>query len=143
MQWVANRAEGLGKFLHSDGDFYIGEWSGNMANGIGKYYHKGSTTYAGQWKKDMQDGYGIETWIEGAQYQGSFQDGQKQGHGIYSWTDGSVYEGRKLPAMFGGKDPGFPGKPMFPRNNPFLDDHHLFLCLKMGFGIYHYGNGSS
>ena len=36
-EWRENKAEGIGKFVHPDGDYYLGEWRDNKANGYGKY----------------------------------------------------------------------------------------------------------
>jgi hypothetical protein len=38
---------------------YEGLWAGDKANGQGKYIHSNGAKYTGEWKDDKQNGYGI------------------------------------------------------------------------------------
>jgi hypothetical protein len=66
-----NKANGLGRFKHIDGDDYagkfprylifnifIGDFLNDRANGFGLYKHSNGANYNGYWLEDAQDGYG-------------------------------------------------------------------------------------
>ena len=40
-------AEGKGRLIHSDGDYYEGEWKEDKAEGYGKYKHVEGAMYEG------------------------------------------------------------------------------------------------
>ena len=37
-EWVNDKPEGYGKFIYSDGEYYIGEWKNGLRHGKGKTY---------------------------------------------------------------------------------------------------------
>jgi hypothetical protein len=41
-----------------DGDVFDGEWLDDKANGYGVYVHINGAKYEGHWKDDLQDGFG-------------------------------------------------------------------------------------
>ena len=82
-----------------DGSLYEGEWRNNNANGKGRLIHNDGDYYEGEWffffiflnfkhnffflinfiifpirKDDKAHGYGIYTHIDGAKYSGEWQD---------------------------------------------------------------------
>ena len=91
--WVADRAQGQGKFVHVDGSYYEGEWDNSKANGRGVYVHVNGARYEGYWKNDLQHGHGVETWSDKSSFEGEYRAGKKQGRGIYKWADMSEYNG--------------------------------------------------
>jgi len=85
---------------------YEGEWLNDKAEGYGVYLHVDGSKYVGRWKQDKQNGYGNnkeeyyidpnvgeETWGDGARYEGFYYDGNKHGKGKFVWADGSIFEG--------------------------------------------------
>jgi hypothetical protein len=52
-----------------------GEWLDDKANGYGVYLHVNGAKYDGYWKNDLQDGYGVETWADGSRYEGFYKEG--------------------------------------------------------------------
>lgn len=92
-EWRNGKANGQGKFSHTNGDIYDGEFKEDRAYGQGIYYHKNGSKYIGSWKDDLKDGFGREEWEDGSYYEGHFKAGAKHGQGTYKWADGSSYEG--------------------------------------------------
>ena len=43
--WHGDKAEGHGRFMHSDEDVFEGQWENDKAIGRGKYYHKNGNVY--------------------------------------------------------------------------------------------------
>ncbi len=62
--------------------FLKGQWIDDKANGFGIYLHVNGAKYEGDWKDDLQHGFGIETWADGSRYEGNYQLGKKQGKGF-------------------------------------------------------------
>lgn len=54
--FLEDKANGLGKLIHADGDIYEGNWLNDKANGEGVYLHSNGAKYVGQWKDDKQNG---------------------------------------------------------------------------------------
>jgi hypothetical protein len=73
-------ANGQGRMIHADGDYYIGNWVNDTANGKGVYHHVDGQKYSGDWVNDKQEGYGKEEWLDdGASYEGEYKNGLKDG----------------------------------------------------------------
>lgn len=45
-------ANGRGRLIHADGDYYEGEWLNDKANGKGQYFHLDGAKYVGDWVND-------------------------------------------------------------------------------------------
>jgi hypothetical protein len=50
---ATDKAHGLGKFWHADGDVYDGEWKEDKASGRGVYVHVNGAKYEGDWLEDL------------------------------------------------------------------------------------------
>lgn len=85
-------ANGIGRFNHANGDYYLGEWVNDRVNGIGLFKSKNNNTFLGEWRNDKQKGFGTETWKDG-NYSGEYNDGVKSGIGTLTLNDISKYEG--------------------------------------------------
>lgn len=94
--FLNNKANQLGKFIHSDGDVYDGEFQDDRASGFGIYVHQNGAMYTGEWTDDTQNGIGIELMPDRSNYEGNYLDGKKFGIGTYAWADGGRYEGEWL-----------------------------------------------
>jgi hypothetical protein len=42
--------------------FIQGDWKDDKANGKGRYIHSDGAKYDGEWYEDKQHGYGVEEW---------------------------------------------------------------------------------
>jgi len=80
-QWKYHKADGIGKFKHSDADTYIGDFYNDRAYGYGIYKHTNGAVYEGFWVDDFQSGLGFEEWTDNSFFQGEYQRGKKQGVG--------------------------------------------------------------
>jgi hypothetical protein len=45
-------ANGHGKLIHSDKDFYEGNWKNDKSDGFGSYKHNDGALYVGEWMED-------------------------------------------------------------------------------------------
>lgn len=45
-------ANGKGRLIHADGDYYEGEWKDDKAHGQGVYNHIDGAKYEGEWLLD-------------------------------------------------------------------------------------------
>jgi len=45
-------ANGSGRLIHSDGDYYEGEWFNDKSHHWGKFVHTDGCTYVGEWHED-------------------------------------------------------------------------------------------
>ena len=45
-------ANGRGRLIHADGDYYEGNWIEDKANGKGRYVHMDGAEYNGEWVND-------------------------------------------------------------------------------------------
>ena len=46
-------ANGNGRYIHADGDYYEGDWVDDKANGKGMYFHFEGARYEGDWVDDL------------------------------------------------------------------------------------------
>jgi hypothetical protein len=46
----------------------LGEWINDKANGYGEYIHMNGSRYNGEWQDDKQHGFGSEFWVDGSEY---------------------------------------------------------------------------
>ena len=51
----------------------VRQWVDDKANGQGFYLHMNGSKYIGDWIEDKQDGHGEETWPDGARYIGDYK----------------------------------------------------------------------
>jgi hypothetical protein len=49
---VRNRANGVGRLIHADGDIYEGEWFNDQAHGKGTFKAIDGAVYIGDWVRD-------------------------------------------------------------------------------------------
>lgn len=47
-------ANGQGRLIHANGDYYMGEWSNDKAHGKGVYKSVDGARYEGDWFEDIQ-----------------------------------------------------------------------------------------
>ena len=45
-----DQADGYGRLIHANGDFYNGDWVNDKAHGRGIYEHIDGAKYIGDWK---------------------------------------------------------------------------------------------
>jgi hypothetical protein len=86
-------ANGNGRFLHANGDRYLGEFKDSVSNGRGAYYFNNGDLYKGQFKKGERHGFGNMTWKSGDKYIGEYAHNQRHGDGTYYFADGRVKKG--------------------------------------------------
>ena len=86
---------GIGKYIHNNGNYYIGKWMNGKKHGEGKLYHFGGDLYfKGKFINDRKEGEGIEYYSNGKiKYQGSFQNDSYNGNGTIFWRNGDYFTG--------------------------------------------------
>jgi len=76
--FLDNKAEGYGKMIYEDGEYYIGEFKNGKLNGNGKmYYKKGNLKYEGNYVDGKMEGYGKYIFENGEYYIGEFKNDKK------------------------------------------------------------------
>ena len=81
---MKNRQEGLGIFIHPNGDYYRGDWINGVPHGTGQlmqvteYYKKAFDRTS----DTIED---IEHWANRSKYEGEFRFGEKHGKGKLTW----------------------------------------------------------
>ena len=102
--WKNNKANGKGKLIYPQGDYYEGDFVDGKIEGFGHYVNKLTCiSYIGDWKNDLQDGYGTEKWNNQTEYQGQYREGKKWGKGSIQFKDGSRYIGEFYSDQLHGK----------------------------------------
>lgn len=87
---------GEGRFIHANGDMYVGEFVDNMAEGYGKFMsHDGNLHYEGFFEKNLPHGKGIKVTNGKERYEGDFTNGKKDDvkgkqnqEGVYQYEGG-------------------------------------------------------
>ena len=83
--------EGNGKFIHENGDYYIGQFRNNLANGKGTEYDVfGVIIYEGDFVDDVRNGDGKLFYENGSYYIGGFKNGERDGDGEEFDKDGKM-----------------------------------------------------
>jgi len=87
-----------GKYVHSDGDKYVGEWKDGNKHGQGTFYWIGDSLwkgdkYVGEYRNDKKHGQGTYTFANGDKYVGEFKSGENHGQGTYTFAIGDKYVG--------------------------------------------------
>ncbi len=49
---MRNKANGVGRLIHADGDIYEGEWLNDKAHGKGSFKSVDGAIYHGEWADD-------------------------------------------------------------------------------------------
>ena len=89
--WKDWEQHGRGRFIDSDGSYYIGEFKEDKWDGEGtRYYKDGDIKYEGGWKGNFYYGQGTY-YKDGNKYTGQW-DGSK-GKGEINYKDGTKYIG--------------------------------------------------
>ncbi len=96
-----NLAEGLGRLITTNGDYYEGEFQKDRISGHGKYVCQ-SEIYIGYWDNGKYNGKGELILNDGCRYIGEFKQGYENGYGKISWPDTSYYEGYFINNLFDG-----------------------------------------
>ena len=83
------KKEGYGKFIWTNGEYYIGQWVNDEREGKGiLYYNNNKIKYEGEFKKNEFNGYG-KYYLENKEYYiGYFKNNEYNGKGVY-------YNGKK------------------------------------------------
>lgn len=89
----ADKQNGKGIEVWSDGSYYHGEFREGVKEGEGVYFWADGSKYTGAWQNDEMSGQGTFQWADGRYFEGKFQNGVMHGHGNYVWQDGRKYEG--------------------------------------------------
>lgn len=121
--------------LLPNGDFYTGQWSGNFAQGIGKYLWTDGCMYEGEWREGKTTGKGKFSWPSGATYEGEFKNGYMDGTGTYIGTCGATYRGSWSMNLKHGQ-----GRKSFPNGDYYDGEWHA--GLQNGYGKYIWKNGN-
>ena len=96
-----NLAEGRGRLIMSNGDYYEGEFQKDKIYGHGKYVSQ-NEIYIGYWDNGKYNGKGELILNDGCRYIGEFKEGSQNGFGKIIWSDTSFYEGNFVNNFFEG-----------------------------------------
>lgn len=84
---------GLGSFVYSDGDYYVGQWRNGQRHGYGRYYYDNGDVYEGNWINGTRSGSGMYVYTNLDFYVGEWSGDNRNGRGIYIYTNGDVDRG--------------------------------------------------
>ena len=82
-----------GKFSEAKDFGSSGCLIGNCYDGVGIYLWTNDDLYVGEWKSGIRTGYGRFDWADGDFYTGYFKDNLLDGRGFYSKKDGTEMDG--------------------------------------------------
>lgn len=86
--WKEYIANGKGKLLYQNGNYYDGNFVNGKFEGKGMYNILNGPSYNGEWKND-----GKEVWPDETEYEGDFVKGIKTGKGELILNSDSYYKG--------------------------------------------------
>ncbi|MFW5760527.1 MAG: MORN repeat-containing protein [Cyclobacteriaceae bacterium] len=84
------------KFSNEKGTeiYFVGEIKAEKANGSGVALYSNGSRYEGEWKNNLRHGKGVFYWPDGEYYSGEFVRDQRQGEGKYYWPNGEMFAGK-------------------------------------------------
>lgn len=85
----AQKLEGEGCFLFSDGSVYRGQYKDDKRDGKGAMLYPGGTRYEGEWKENWRSGDGALHYPNSDVFQGKFSNDKQHGEGCLSRFEGS------------------------------------------------------
>lgn len=88
-----SKAEGICRYIDSNGMEFIGQYANNRPLGYGIFKQGDEVTYEGYWHNNILTGIGVEVWKDQTIYHGDIVNSKKQGIGLYRWPDGTIYQG--------------------------------------------------
>ena len=92
--YVKDKAEGNGKYICENGDYYIGQWKNGLRNGKGKEIYKYGDSYEGDCVNDKWEGNGKYIWKDGHYYEGQWKNDLRHGKAKEYYADGNIkYDG--------------------------------------------------
>ncbi len=91
---------------------------GNCYEGVGVYLWTNDDLYVGEWHNGNRSGYGRFDWADGSFYTGYFKDGLLHGRGYYSKSDNTVMDGNFENNVFIGKLADNTSSYTAPQNKP-------------------------
>ena len=92
--YINDMPEGKGKFVHENGEYYIGEFQNGLRNGKGTIYYKdGKIYYEGDFVNGNGEGNGKIIYEDGSYYIGQFKN-DEEGQGKSFNEDGSYFIGQ-------------------------------------------------
>ena len=101
-----DKAEGNGKYIYENGEYYIGQFLDGEKHGKGiKYYKNGSIKYEGDFANNVYEGIGKYICENCKYYIGQWLNGKRHGKGTTYYKNGSIkYEGDFINGVYEGND---------------------------------------
>lgn len=94
---------GYGKYVWTNGDYYVGDWINGKQDGQGTFQFASKSKYTGQFKDGVRSGIGTYEWNTGQKYSGQWQNDLRHGEGTYYESDGTVKIGVWKAGVYSGK----------------------------------------
>ena len=89
-----SKLQGLGIFIWTNGEKYIGHFNNGLMEGEGLILDKDNKLlYEGDFEKDKKNGFGKAFLPNNEFYSGNFVDNKFEGRGIYQFENGDTWEG--------------------------------------------------
>ena len=89
--WINDKAEGNGKYIFEDGEYYIGHWKNGLRDGKGTlYYPNSKIAYKGDFLNNNYDGIGQFIYTDDSYYIGQWKNNFKHGKGTIYNKNGKI-----------------------------------------------------
>lgn len=133
-EWKDDKLNGKGRIFSISGDYYEGFFHEGVIEGYGMYYSKtNGYKYMGEFKNWKFHGKGKLIYDDKTTYEGNFFEGYKNGQGKLVFKDGAYYEGNFEKNFFNGK-----GKFYFKDGRNYNGDWKKNTMD--GKGVFNWGN---
>ena len=101
--FVAGKTNGIGEYIWSNNDVYVGSWRNGKFSGKGKFtWNYTYNEYEGNWRNGKASGKGKYTWATGDIYEGDWVSDKRTGKGKLSYANGDIYEGNWVKGEYQG-----------------------------------------
>ena len=133
--FVNDKYDGEGKYIWTNGEYYIGQWSKGERNGKGiDYYKDGTIRYDGDFVNGKYQGNGKYILKNGEYYIGQFLNGVRHGKGQLFYKNNNIkYEGEFV-------NDDLEGEGKYYYENDEYYDGHWKRGKKNGKGTFYYKN---